>query len=523
MSQSHSRGTHSHSHGDGIHTHENEGFLANLGAFLHLPGFGHKHENQQLISDLEASDNALAIRTVWIALFILGLTTLIQIGIYVASSSVALLADTVHNLGDALNSIPLLVAFYLARRPANHCYSYGYGRAEDIAGILIVVSIAFSATYILWESIQKLINPAPLTNLGWVAAAAIVGFIGNELVAIIQIRVGRQIASEAMIADGQHARADGFTSLAVLIAAAGTWLGFPILDPIIGLLIGVTIVGITWSATKAVWYRLMDAVDPGLMNRLEHYASEVPRVETVTKLRAHWVGHRLYAEMTVVVDEAQSLVESHSIAEKIRQVLQQAEPHLSELSLSVVPRSGNGSSPTSKTDEIANNLAKILPPQYVNLIPSPAPMGAAGLQYDSEGQVAWDEIWTAFCDLALADGPPHRGTLLEPVNLAEIEANPEGYAKTIKELERGLRMVTGLNVVQSSTPGWIGLECESEEMALWLLRAIVVENISVRREDKVLYFPAGANFELAKEIKNIITVVAKTNHYWQDHVKSNLS
>jgi sirohydrochlorin cobaltochelatase len=145
-------------------------------------------------------------------------------------------------------------------------------------------------------------------------------------------------------------------------------------------------------------------------------------------------------------------------------------------------------------------------------------MGAAGLKFADDGGVAWDEIWTDFCDLALAGGPPHRGTLLEPVNPAEVEANPGGYEKTLAELERGLTMVTGLSVVRSANPGWIGLACDSEDMALWLLRAIVVENVSVRREDKVLYFPAGPNFRLEKEIKNVVTVVAKTNHYWQEHI-----
>jgi hypothetical protein len=331
----------------------------------------------------------------------------------------------------------------------------------------------------------------------------------------MQIRVGGQIGSDAMIADGQHARVDGLTSLAVLIAVAGTWLGFPIVDPIIGIVIGIAIVGITWNAIKAVWYRLMDAVDPGIINRLEHYASEVEGVEQVVSLRARWVGHRLHAETTVVVDETLSLVESHAIAERVRNVLHQAVPHLSEVTIHVDPRYEYQDVKTAYEGAV-----HILPPQYQNSVPSAAPMGAAGLIFGDDGNVAWDEIWTDFCDLALAGGPPHRGKLLEPVSVASVEANPEGYEKILKELERGLRVVTGLNVVRSESPGWIGLQCESEEMALWLLRAIVVENITVRREDTVLYFPAGPDFQLEKEIKNVITVVAKTTHYWQDHIRS---
>jgi len=152
---------------------------------------------------------------------------------------------------------------------------------------------------------------------------------------------------------------------------------------------------------------------------------------------------------------------------------------------------------------------------------SAAPMGAADLVYDDDGNVAWNEIWGDFCDLALAGGPPHRGTLLEPVNPETVINNPENYARVLRELKRGIEMITGLQVVQSSSPGWIGMECSSDAMALWLLRAIVVENVSVRREDKVLLFPAGPDFRLEHEIKNVITVIAKTNHYWREHVQAN--
>jgi cation diffusion facilitator family transporter len=507
--------SHSHTHDHSHDHHHNDGIIGKLGAALHLPGFGHSHDHgyTTLASDSAVHDNELGIRTVWLALLALGVTTILQIMIYAASGSVALLADTVHNLGDALNSVPLLVAFYLARRTATRRYTYGFGRAEDIAGILIVVSIGFSAGYILIESVQKLIHPQPLTNLPWVAAAAVIGFIGNEVVALIQIRVGRQIGSDAMIADGQHARIDGLTSLAVLIAVIGTWIGLPILDPIIGIVIAIAIVGITWNAIKAVWYRLMDAVDPAITHRLEHYAREAAGVEQVASLRAHWVGHRLFAEMTIVVDENLSLVEGHTIAEHVKSILRQAVPQLGEVSIHVAPHYEY-----QDATGLESTLADLLPPRYQNQTPSAAPMGAADLKFADDGSVAWDEIWTDFCDLALAGGPPHRGSLLEPVNPAEIEANPDGYQRTINELERGLKMVTGLPVVRSQHPGWIGLECDSEDMALWLLRAIVVENVSVRREGVVLYFPAGPSFRLEKEIKNVITVVAKTTHYWKEHV-----
>ena len=255
--------SHDHSHDHG-HDH-GSGLWGWVNTIFHL--HGHSEQKAALANDQVLQDNKLGIRTIWWALAILGITALLQIAIFWLSSSVALLADTAHNIGDALNSIPLLMAFYLARRAANRRYSYGYGRAEDVAGIVIVLSIAFSAGIIFWESIQKLFNPEPLTHLGWVAAAAIIGFVGNELVAMLQIRVGRSIGSAAMVADGLHARTDGLTSLAVLIAVAGTWLGYPLVDPIIGLLIGITILFITRDATVTMWYRLMDAIDPALLDK----------------------------------------------------------------------------------------------------------------------------------------------------------------------------------------------------------------------------------------------------------------
>lgn len=323
---------HGHRHDDG-HQHDDSGgggIIGVIGAALHLPGFGHDHDHSPGI-DSAIVDNQLGIRTVWVALFALGITTVLQIVIYVSSGSVALLADTVHNLGDALNSIPLLVAFYLARRAATRRYTYGFGRAEDIAGILIVISIGFSATYILVESVTKLINPEPLTNLPWIAAAALVGFVGNELVAMMQIRVGRHIGSSAMVADGQHARIDGLTSLAVLVAVFGTVIGLPILDPIVGIFIGLAIVGITWNAIKAVWFRLMDAVDPEIIHQMEHAVEDVDGVRQFSGLRAHWIGHRLHAEVTIHVDETLTLTEAHQITAQTREALHRALPHLSEV------------------------------------------------------------------------------------------------------------------------------------------------------------------------------------------------
>jgi cation diffusion facilitator family transporter len=473
----------------------------------------HAHEHEPMTADAAFNSNAEGIRTIWLALGLLGLTTVLQMFIVTASGSVALLADTAHNLGDTLNSIPLLAAFYLARRAATRRFTYGFGRAEDIAGIIIVLSIAISAAIVLWESVQKLLNPQPMTNLAWVAAAAIIGFLGNEAVAMLQIRTGRKIGSAAMVADGLHARTDGLTSLAVLGAVLGTLIGLPILDPLIGLFIGVTIVFITRSTILQVGARLMDAVDPSITTRIEHYAAEIEGVDQVKSVRVRWIGHRLSAELTLAVGSARTLAENHALTQRVRDSLRAAIPHLDTVVIQ--------SEPLHQQEEAtALKQGGILPPRYDLKVPSAAPMGAAALKYKADGSPAWDEIWTDFCDLALAGGPPHRGALLEPVAPEDTAAQPEKHAAVLHELERGIKMVTGLPVVHSPVPGWIGMQCESEEMAIWLLRAIVVENISVRREGDILYFPAGPDFRLEREIKNVITVIAKTTHYWKEHASA---
>ncbi len=297
----------------------------------------HGHEHASLTEDAAFSSNRLGIRTIWLALAALGVTSLLQVGIVALSGSVALLADTAHNIGDTLNSIPLLVAFYLARRAATRRYTYGFGRAEDVAGVFIVLSIAVSAAIVLWESFQKLLNPQPMTNIGWVAAAAIIGFLGNEAVAILQIRVGHRIGSDAMIADGLHARVDGLTSLAVLIAAGGTLIGLPIVDPIIGLLIGVAILFITRDAARRIWYRLMDAVDPALIDRMTHAVSHVEGVQAIPRLRARWVGHHLFVDLTLRVDAALSLVEGQAIADRARAALTRETRHFGEVTIQIEP------------------------------------------------------------------------------------------------------------------------------------------------------------------------------------------
>ena len=337
----HDHDPHDHDHDHDHHYHHDHGhdhdhsLWERIASALHIPGYSHEHAN--LTSEQAFFDNDLGIRTVWLALAILLITSLLQIVVVALSGSVALLGDTVHNIGDGLNSVPLLIAFYLARRVATRRYNYGYSRAEDVAGIFIVFSIAFSAFFIFKESIERFINPQPLTNLGWLAAAAIIGFLGNEAVALMQIRVGKKIGSAAMIADGLHARTDGLTSLAVLLAAGGTALGYPILDPIIGMLIGFTIIFITWDATKKMWYRLMDAIDPEYLDRAEATLQQHKMVREVYRARMRWMGHRLHAEVNVGLDADLTTAQSHQIAEELRHDLFHAFPNLSEVLVHVEP------------------------------------------------------------------------------------------------------------------------------------------------------------------------------------------
>ncbi len=347
---------HDHPH-DGSHGHgHGTGLWGWINTIFHL--HGHSEQQLQRVADPALADNAAGIRTVWLALGALGVTTVLQILIVSFSGSVALLADTVHNLGDTLNSIPLLIAFYLARRMATRRYTYGFGKAEDVAGIFIVLSIVVSASVALWQSVAKLINPVPMTDLGWVAAAAVIGFIGNEAVALLQIRTGRRMGSAAMVADGLHARIDGLTSLAVLIAVVGTYFGYPLVDPIIGLLIGIAILFITWDATRTMWYRLMDAIDPKVVDQVERVARGVAGVLDVRDTRIRWLGHRLHAELRITVNEDLPTRESHRIAEAVRHALLHDQPHLSIVDIPIDPCGhGGGDRRDKKSNEASNTDA----------------------------------------------------------------------------------------------------------------------------------------------------------------------
>lgn len=296
----------------------------------------HSHDHSEAIMTAEeASDHG--IRAAWIGLAGMAATAAMQIFIVAISGSVALLADTLHNVGHLATTIPLIIAFRLGRRPATSRYPYGFRRAEDLVGLLIAAVIALSAALIIWESLRALSNPRPLTNLGWVLAAGLVGAAGNELVALYRIRAGKRIGSAALIAEGNHARADGLTSLAVVVGVGGAWVGFPELDAIVGLVIAAVIVWILINSTRTVIHRLMDGVEGGTVESIEAVAAAVPGVRCVDHVRARWSGHRLEAQLDVGVSPNLSVTASHAIIREIRHELLQAIPHLDHAGIYITP------------------------------------------------------------------------------------------------------------------------------------------------------------------------------------------
>lgn len=269
-------------------------------------------------------------------------TALLQVVIVYYTGSVALLADTIHNFGDASTAIPLWIAFRLARLAPSRRFPYGYGKVEDFAGMIVVLLILVSAVVAGYESVQRLLAPQPIRFLGAVAAAAIIGFLGNELVAIFRIRVGREIGSAALIADGYHARVDGVTSLAVLGSVVGVWLGFPILDPIVGIVITVLILRILWSAAKIVFLRMLDGVDPTVLDDIRHAVEHVDGVVHTSEVRARWIGHRLHAEVNLSVASDSPIGEAHAVANEARHAVLHQVSYLSNVVVHVDPEDRPG-------------------------------------------------------------------------------------------------------------------------------------------------------------------------------------
>jgi cation diffusion facilitator family transporter len=301
----------------------------------------HSHDaDGQVDAAMEAS--AQGMRTLWISLAVLGVTALIQAAVTVSSGSVALLGDTLHNAADALTALPLGVAFIVGRRPPTRRYTYGYGRAEDLAGIAIVLTIAASSALAAYEAITRLLHPHHVTDLVAVAAAALAGFAGNEIVAGYRVRTGRRIGSAALVADGLHARADGLTSLAVLVGAGGVAMGQDWADPVVGLVITAAILAVLRQAAREIYRRLMDAVDPGLVDQAEQTLRASPGVLDTGQVRLRWIGHQIRAECEVVIDPGITAVQAHRVTVAAEHALLHAIPRLAAALVHADPQSQDG-------------------------------------------------------------------------------------------------------------------------------------------------------------------------------------
>ncbi|MGQ4596789.1 cation diffusion facilitator family transporter [Nocardia sp. R6R-6] len=340
----HQHGSHGHQHRhSGGHHHEHRtGLFGKLGEIF-VP---HSHDAADSVDDALAA-SVVGIRAVKLSLVVLACTAALQLLIVAASGSVALAADTVHNFSDALTAVPLWIAFALGRRAATRRYTYGFGRAEDLAGLFVVAMIVLSALIAGYEAVRRVLDPVPIDHLGWVAAAGLIGFLGNETVALYRIRVGRRIGSAALVADGLHARTDGFTSLAVVLGAGGVALGFPLADPIIGLLITVAILAVLRTAARDVLRRLMDAVEPGLVLAAEQALAIEPGVQGVRSLRMRWIGHRLHADVELDVAPTTTLADAHQIAHDAQHTLTHVVPKLNTAVVHAYPAHAEVAVPSS--------------------------------------------------------------------------------------------------------------------------------------------------------------------------------
>jgi cation diffusion facilitator family transporter len=301
-----------------------------------------KHNHTHVAVDPTLLTTERGIWAVKWSFFWLFITAVFQVVVVVLSGSVALLADTIHNFGDAATAVPLWFAFMLARYKTTKRFTYGYGRVEDLAGVAVVLTILFSAIVAGYQSFERFINPQKIVYLWVVGFASIVGFLGNEAVALFRIKVGKEIGSAALIADGHHARADGLTSLAVLGGAIGVWLGFPLADPIVGLLITIAILWIVWDSGKAVFTRLLDGVDSDVVDEIRHEVGHINGVEDVAEIRVRWLGHRLHAEINIAVDSHLSVEKGHEIAREARHQLLHHLQYLSNATIHVDPVQASG-------------------------------------------------------------------------------------------------------------------------------------------------------------------------------------
>ncbi|MHB1260231.1 MAG: cation diffusion facilitator family transporter [Thermoplasmatota archaeon] len=308
-----------------------------MAAHAHGPG-GHTHDTADPAL-LSTHDGMRAIA--W-SFGILTATALVQVAIVWFTRSAALLADTIHNFGDAATAAPLWLAFAFMRRPATRRFPYGYGRIEDLAGLFVFVLIVASAAGAAYVSVDRFLNPQTVTHLPYLVAGGIIGFLGNEAAAQWRIRAGRRIGSAALIADGQHARIDGYTSLAVVAGAIGVWAGYPLADPIVGIILTVLIARMAWQVGKSIFARLLDSIEPETLDQIAALARQIPGVVEVTDVRARWLGHRVTAELNVAVPTTWSVEQAHAAATAIQERLLAELPNLVRATVHMDPQNASG-------------------------------------------------------------------------------------------------------------------------------------------------------------------------------------
>ena len=325
-------------HGNTDHNPREPGGVESGGSERGASGLGHTHG----VADPSVLTSARGIWATKVSLVALLATAAFQVVVVVFTGSIALLADTVHNISDAATAVPLWIAFSLATRMPTKRFSYGYGRAEDLAGLIIVLVLLASGIVAGYQSIRGIFDPPEIVFLWAVAAAGLIGFLGNEAVALFRIKIGKEISSAALVADGYHARVDGLSSLAVALGAIGVWLGYPLADPIIGLVITALIFQIVVTAGKTVLGRLLDGVEPAVVDEVRQTSLQSSGVEGVSEVRVRWMGHRLRAEVNIAVPSGISVVDGHLIAQNVHHELMYHHDYLSSAIIHVDPLESSG-------------------------------------------------------------------------------------------------------------------------------------------------------------------------------------
>jgi len=343
-----------------------------MGASISGAMGGHRH------SDCSADPSVMdrGIRAVVVSSVGLLATFGLQIAVVWLGQSAALLADAIHNLADVFTSVPLWIAFVLSRRQADRRFTYGYGRAEDLAGVTVVLFIIASSVFAGYQAAQKWFTHTPTTHLGLGMAAALIGAVGNEIVATYKIRVGKAIGSAALVADGQHSRADALTSVGAFLGILGVFWGLPWADPLMGLLISMAILYIAWDTGREVFARMMDAIEPEAVEQIERVAGAIDGVHGVDEVRARWIGHRVRIELAIQVDPGLTVAEGHRIAEEVRHELLHHIPRLADAHIHVNP-----------AWEGVDQYHAVTAPHFEPLIPSFSPEGSLRRAQSSEGKV----------------------------------------------------------------------------------------------------------------------------------------